>query len=61
MRQCSNTCDQEGVIAALSQLHLNVHQLGQRSLEVLHEKAVVVLENRAVVLFLWCCGEVMKK
>ena len=47
------TLDQEGVVAAFAQLHLDVHELGHgRSLERLHEEPVVVLEDRAVVLLL---------
>ena len=44
--------DEEGVVAALPQLHLDIHQLGKISLEILHQESVVALEDGSVVLLL---------
>ena len=44
---------QPRVVAHFTQLHLNIHELGQvPPLDCLHEEAVIVLEDGSVVLLL---------
>ena len=54
-----NAIDEERVVAALAQLHLDVHELGhRRALQRLHEEAVVVLEDGTIVTT--CDGQEFK-
>ena len=53
MRPHERTLNEERMVATFAQLHLDVHELGHGgSLEGLHQEAVVVFEDRAVVLLL---------